>query len=246
MMSEILQLAVVTAGSSQSSSTRLLADRAAEATVKAARERGWEVEARHIDVRQLAGEVSSALISGISGERLTRAVETLGDADGLIVGTPVYNAGPSGLFTSFFQAIDDDLLIAKPVMLTATAASARHALVVDDQMRPMFAYLRTLTVPSSLFAASEDWNDRDLSTRIERAATELALLMGSGFAREVRESTWGSYRHEFGSAASSDDTLDFDSEMMKLAAGGSLAPSEPDGDEPATTDEGKGEFRSRD
>lgn len=232
-MSDPLNLVVVTAGTSQSSSTRLLADRAAEATVGVARERGLEVATRYVDVRQLAGEVSTALTSGIPGDRLTKAVETLEVADGLIVGTPVYNAGPSGLFTSFFQAIDDDLLIAKPVMLTATAASTRHALVIDDQMRPMFAYLRTLTIPTSLFAASEDWNDRDLSTRIERAATELALLMGSGFAREVRESTWSSYRHEFGSAASSDDALDFDSEMMRLAAGGSLPAREPDPDEPS-------------
>ena len=232
-MSEPLNLVVVTAGSSQSSSTRLLADRAAEATVKAVRERGWKVEARHVDVRQLAGEVSSALTSGISGVGLTQAVETLRDAHGLIVGTPVYNAGPSGLFTSFFQAIDDELRIAKPVMLTATAASARHALVVDHQMRPMFAYLRSLAIPTALFAAAEDWNDRDLSTRIERAATELALLMGSGFAREVRQSTWGSYRHEFGGIAESDGELDFDSDLMKLAAGGSLAPDEPESDEPS-------------
>lgn len=233
-MSEPLNLVVVTAGSSQSSSTRLLADRALDATLKVARERGWEVEASYVDVRQLAAEVSTVLTSGISGDGLKRAVEALRDADGLIVGTPVYNAGPSGLFASFFQAIDDDLLIAKPVMLTATAASARHALVVDDQMRPMFAYLRTLAVPTSVFAAAEDWNDRDLSTRIERAATELALLMGSGFAREIRESIWGSYRHEFDSAASSDDVLDFDSEMMKLAAGGSLDPANPEPGEPAS------------
>ena len=236
-MSEPLNLVVVTAGSSQSSSTKLLADRAAEATVKTARERGWEVEASHVEVRQLAGEVISALTSGISGDGLTQAVEILRDADGLIVGTPVYNAGPSGLFTSFFQAIDDDLLIAKPVMLTATAASARHALVVDDQMRPMFAYLRSLAIPTALFAAAEDWNDRDLSTRIERAATELTLLMGSGFAREIRESTWDSYRHEFGSAASSGDALDFDSEMMKLAAGGSLDPVEPEPGKPVSGSE---------
>jgi FMN reductase len=242
-MSESLSLAVVTAGLSQSSSTRLLADRAAEATVKAARERGWDVETVYIDVRQLAAEVTTALTSGLLGEGLTQAAAVLAESDGLVVGTPVFNAGPSGLFTSFFQAIDDDLLIAKPVMLTATAASARHSLVVDDQMRPMFAYLRSLAIPTSLFAAAEDWNDRDLSTRIERAATELALLMGSGFSREVRQSTWGSYRHEFGSVALSDGDLDFDSDLMRLAAGGSLDPLEPDEDEPPPVDEGKGGSR---
>ena len=68
-------------------------------------------------------------------------------------------------------------------MLAATAGTARHALVADDQMRPMFAYLRTMTVPTSLFAAPEDWSDPALAKRIDRAALELVLLMESGFAR---------------------------------------------------------------
>ncbi len=32
-----------------------------------------------------------------------------------------------------------------------------HALVVDGPMRSLFAYLRTLTAPTALFASSEDW-----------------------------------------------------------------------------------------
>ncbi len=55
--------------------------------------------------------------------------------------------------------LDNDLLIGKPVLLGATAGTARHALVVDDQLRPLFAYLRALPVPTSLFAAPEDWGD---------------------------------------------------------------------------------------
>lgn len=222
-----LTVAVVTAGSSASSSTGLLADRTATATVGAAEKRGLTVEAVHIDLRQLAGEIMPALTTGLIGEGLTQAVSALVEADGVIVSTPVYNAGPNGLFTSFFQAIDDDLLIAKPVILAATAASARHALVVDNQMRPMFAYLRTLTVPTSLFAAPEDWTDPDLGSRIERAATELVLLMDSDFTRHVKDASWGRYRHEFDSAASSGTEVDFDSDMMRLAAGGSFTDGEP-------------------
>ena len=53
--------------------------------------------------------------------------------------------------------LDDDLLIAKPVLLAATAGSSRHALVIDEQMRPLFAYMRALTLPTSVFAGPEDW-----------------------------------------------------------------------------------------
>jgi len=87
------------------------------------------------------------------------------------------------VLTSFFQILDTDLLIAKPVVLAATAGTARHALVVDEQLRSMFAYLRTTVVPTSLFAAPEDWSDPALTSRIDRAALELVLLMESGFAR---------------------------------------------------------------
>ncbi|MFF9564883.1 NAD(P)H-dependent oxidoreductase [Leifsonia sp. NPDC014704] len=84
----------------------------------------------------------------------------------------MYKAGPSGLFTSFFQVLDNDLLIAKPVVLGATAGTARHALVVDGEMRSLFAFLRTMTTPTSVFASTEDWQDKALGKRIDRAARE--------------------------------------------------------------------------
>lgn len=215
-------LVVVSAGTSDPSSTRLLADRTASRVAETAGHRGREVTTTVVDLRRIATEITPALTSRVLGPGLVEAVEAISQADGLIVSTPVYNAGPSGLLISFFQVLDDDLIIAKPVILAATAGTARHALVVDEQMRSLFAYLRALTVPTSLFAASEDWNDSTLGTRIDRAALELVLLMESGFATQVRESSWSDYRHEYGSAASDETDLDFDTDMMRLAAGGSL------------------------
>ena len=115
--------------------------------------------------------------------------------------------------------LDNDLLIAKPVVLAATAGTARHALVADDQMRPLFAYLRTMTVPTSLFAAPEDWSDPALNTRIDRAAFELTALMESGFASQVRNESWRSYQHEFGSAGGTETDIDLDTDLMRLATG---------------------------
>ena len=115
------------------------------------------VRTRVIDLRELATDITTALTSQLVTPKLQQAVDALGAADGVIAAAPVYKAGPSGLFTSFFHVLDNDLLIGKPVVLAATAGTARHALVVDDQMRALFAYLRTLPVPTSLFAAPEDW-----------------------------------------------------------------------------------------
>ncbi|HMI25304.1 MAG TPA: hypothetical protein VK594_12525, partial [Streptosporangiaceae bacterium] len=109
------------------------------------------------------------------------------------------------------------------VVLAATAGTARHALVADDQMRPMFAYLRTMTAPTSLFAAPEDWSDPALNTRIDRAAVELVLLMESGFARQIKDESWQSYQHEFGSAGGTETAIDLETDMMRLATGGSAS-----------------------
>ena len=216
-------LVIVTAGTSDPSSTRMLADQLAQRVTDLASRRGREVTTRVIDLRELATEITTAMVSQLVGPKLQQAVAALGEADGIVASTPVYAAGASGLFTSFFQVLDNDLLIAKPVVLAATAGTARHALVVDEQLRSLFAYLRTTVVPTSLFAAPEDWSDPALAKRIDRAALELLLLMESGFARRVRDESWGSYQHEFGSAGGTELTIDLDSDLMRLATGGSAA-----------------------
>jgi FMN reductase len=250
-MSETFNLVVVSAGTSDPSSTRMLAMRTAQRVTALAGQReatgtraeppgarpvrrpspsgGHPVRTRVIELRELATDITTALTSRLITPKLQHAVDALAAADGLIVAAPVYKAGASGLFTSFFHVLDNDLLIGKPVILAATAGTARHALVVDDQMRSLFAYLRTLPVPTSLFAAPEDWGDggdggdgeQALARRIDRAAFELVLLMESGFARQVRDESWRSYQHEFGSAGGTELGIDTDSDLMRLAAGGS-------------------------
>jgi FMN reductase len=222
-MSETFNLVVVSAGTSDPSSTRLLADRTAQRTAALAERRGAAVRTRVIDLRELATDITTALTSQLITPRLQQAVDALGAADGVIAAAPVYKAGPSGLFTSFFQVLDNDLLIGKPVVLAATAGTPRHALVADDQLRPLFAYLRALPVPTSLFAAPEDWADDSLNKRVDRAAFELVLLMESGFARQVRDESWHSYQHEFGSAGAAVLEIDTDSDLMRLATGGSAS-----------------------
>jgi FMN reductase len=215
------RLVTVSGGSSDPSTTRMLADRIARQVTTVASARSEKVISQVVDLRELAAEIANSITSASFGPGLTGAIEALRDADGIIASTPVYKAAPSGLFSSFFHILDNDLLIAKPVVLAATAGTARHSLVVDEQMRSLFAYMRTLTTPTSVFATSEDWGDRSLGERIERAAFELILLMESDFARKVREESWGIYQHEFGSAGGTEFDIDLESDLMRLATGGS-------------------------
>ncbi|MBV9853401.1 MAG: NAD(P)H-dependent oxidoreductase [Streptosporangiaceae bacterium] len=217
---EPLRLVVVSAGTSDPSSTRLLADRTAERTAALAASHRKTVTISVIELREISADISAALVTELVTPKLRKAAGILGEADGIIAATPVYKAGPSGLFTSFFHVLDNDLLIGKPVVLAATAGTARHSLVADDQMRPLFAYLRTMTAPTSLFAAPEDWSDPALNGRVDRAALELVLLMESGFARKIRDESWQSYQHSYGSAGGAEVAIDLDTDLMRLATGG--------------------------
>ncbi|MGW2637811.1 FMN reductase [Streptomyces sp. NPDC001348] len=167
-----MRLVVVSAGLSVPSSTRLLADRLAKATAGRT-----SAEVRVIELRDLAVEIAHNLTNGFPGRALADALDAVAAADGLIVVSPVFTASYSGLFKSFFDVLDKEALAGKPVLIAATGGTARHSLVLEHAMRPLFAYLRAVVVPTAVYAASEDWGAQGLAERIERAAGELAALM---------------------------------------------------------------------
>ncbi|WP_051324160.1 CE1759 family FMN reductase [Candidatus Solirubrobacter pratensis] len=224
---EVTHVVVVTAGTSERSSTRLLADRAAQATLDALGDGGPPGALSVIEVGPLAVDIARATVAGFPGDALAAAIEELATADAVIAATPIYKAGISGLFKSFVDLLDNDLLVATPVLLAATAGSARHALVVDDHLRPLFAYMRAITVPTSLFAAPEDWSSTELTERITRAAREIAVLLRAGVAGQIADRGWSAYQHQFaGNATRAErtaDDIDFDAPLMRLAAGGRVA-----------------------
>ncbi|MDQ0405503.1 MULTISPECIES: FMN reductase [unclassified Streptomyces] len=170
-----MRLVVVSAGLSVPSSTRLLADRLAAATAGQT-----SAEVRVIELRDLAVEIAHTFTSGFPAPPLADAFAAVAEADGLIVVTPVFSASYSGLFKSFFDALsvtDEDALAGKPVLIGATGGTARHSLVLDHALRPLFAYLKAVVVPTGVYAASEDWGAEGLDGRTARAAGELAALM---------------------------------------------------------------------
>ncbi|MFG2378581.1 FMN reductase [Streptomyces sp. NPDC048504] len=180
-----MKLVVVSAGLSVPSSTRLLADRLAAAV-----DRRTPVDIQVVELRDLAVEIAHNLTNGFPGKKLAAALDAVTEADGLIAVTPVFSASYSGLFKSFFDVLDKDALTGKPVLIAATGGSARHSLVLEHALRPLFAYLRAVVVPTGVYAASEDWGAEGLPERIERAAGELATLMqGLSTTRPASEPT---------------------------------------------------------
>jgi FMN reductase len=223
-MTDAKHLVLISAGTSDPSSTRMLADRIAQKSLDLLDDADVTADVQVIELGPLAVDIARAAVTGVPGEPLQAVIERLAAADAVIAATPVFKAGISGLFKSFVDVLDNDLLVAKPVLVAATGGSARHALVIDDQMRPLFAFMRALTLPTSVYAAPEDWGTSDLGQRIARGAAELAILLRAGVADEIARQAWTGYQHRFaGNATRAERTagdVDFDTPLMRLAAGG--------------------------
>ena len=219
-----LAILAINAGTSDPSSTRLLAGRAGAATLEYLETLGKPATLSAVDLAPIGAQITASLLGTAPLPEAAAVMEQMAAADALIMSTPVYKAGVSGLFKAFVDTLENDLIIAKPMILAATAGTSRHAMVVDEQMRPLFAFMRAFPVPTSLFATAEDWADPSFGTRVKRAGVELAELAASGIERRITGASRGSYNSEFGSTAQAQGNpeLSFDTEMMRLAAGGSV------------------------
>jgi FMN reductase len=173
-------IVVVTAGLSQPSATRLLADRLVSAIERALGEAGVAPRVEVIELRDHAQDLTNNLLTGFPSPTLRSAIDAVVAADGLIAVSPIFSASYSGLFKMFFDVLQPEALAGKPTLIAATAGTARHSLALEHAMRPLFAYLRTVVVPTAVFAATEDFgSDGALQKRVERAAGELADVMVS-------------------------------------------------------------------
>lgn len=173
------RIAVISAGLSNPSSTRMLADRLAAETVKQLAERDIEATIDVIELRDLAHGITDNLLTGFAPAALESAINSVYSADALIAVTPIFSTSYSGLFKSFIDVLDPDALTGKPVLIGANAGTPRHSLAIDYAIRPLFAYLHAEAVSTGVFAASSDWGGggddvAPLSARVEKGAGELA------------------------------------------------------------------------
>jgi len=179
-------IVALSAGLGQPSSTRLLADRLAEATATELADRGQRPEVRVVELRDHAHDIVNAMLTGVPSPALAEVIATVTGADALIAVTPLFTTTYSGLFKSFVDVLDKDSLVGLPVLLGATGGTARHSLALEYSIRPLFTYLRADVATTSVFAATDDWaagsttdEPSTLPTRIRRAGAELATTVAA-------------------------------------------------------------------
>nr|WP_314843963.1 FMN reductase [uncultured Microbacterium sp.] len=142
-----------------------------------------EVEIEIIELTDIGPALAGALRRdqlAVEVEDKLRAIET---ADLLIVGSPVYRASFTGLFKHLFDFVGQYELVGKPVLLAATGGGERHALIIEHQLRPLFAFFQALTLPLGVYASNTDFdgyviNSDVLTSRIALAAERALPLVG--------------------------------------------------------------------
>ena len=176
-------IVVISAGLSQPSSTRLLADRLADATVTELAARGITAHVENVELRDVAHEIVNMTLSGFASGALKDVLEKVTAADGVIAVTPIFSGSFNGLFKLFFDGLDEGVLAGKPTLIGATGGTGRHSLALEYALRPLFAYLRADVAGTAVFAATDDWADgggddvNPLPNRIRRAGRELAEMV---------------------------------------------------------------------
>ncbi|WZH36979.1 MAG: FMN reductase [Microbacterium enclense] len=173
------RIAVITAGLSTPSSTRMLGDRLAHAVLAELRERGIDATSDVFELRDYAHDLTDNLLTGFAPPALEQMINAVVSADGIIAVTPIFSTSYSGLFKSFIDVLDPQALTGTPVLIGANAGTARHSLAIDYAIRPLFTYLHANPVPTGVFAASSDWGSAadevaPLGSRVDRGAREFA------------------------------------------------------------------------
>jgi len=127
-----------------------------------------------VKLSEMGPQVGSAMHRAALPPAAFAAVQAIEEADLLLVASPVYRASYTGLLKHLFDFVGHKALVGRPVLLAATGGSDSHLLMIDHQLRPLFAFFDALPLPLGIYATEGDFDDYKLaspavSERIARA-----------------------------------------------------------------------------
>jgi len=141
-----------------------------------------DAESSHvIAVRDLPA--TPLLTADLQHPGLRDAIARVGEADLLIVATPIYKAAYSGLLKLFLDLLPADGLRGKTVLPLATGGSLAHLLALDYALKPVLSALGARDILDGVFATDAQLlphesggyvPDDALVERLDRALQPLA------------------------------------------------------------------------
>ncbi|AKK06252.1 LLM-partnered FMN reductase, CE1759 family [Corynebacterium mustelae] len=205
------QLVVLNAGLSTPSTTKMLSQKISGSVTAEVTNRGEGLNVIDIDINNYVMDLATVMATGVYSEKLREALDQVAAADALIAVTPVFSASYAGVFKMFIDVLDLEALIDTPVIIAATAGTGRHSLVLEYALRPLFAYLKAVVMPTAVFAATDDFGaESELDGRIAKAARQLAAyLVEKGDSVGGLSQNFSQRKKPTASSMSADDVVPF-------------------------------------
>ncbi|MET9391264.1 NADPH-dependent FMN reductase [Streptomyces sp. NPDC006624] len=107
-----------------------------------------------LDVRTLPAD--ALLGADFRHPAIVRATALVEQADGVVVGTPVYKAAYSGLLKALLDLLPQYALAGKTVLPLATGGSTAHVLAIDYALRPVLSSMGAAHIVPGWFTLDRD------------------------------------------------------------------------------------------
>lgn len=108
--------------------------------------------------------------------------ETIMAADAIVIGTPTFQASIPATLKNIFDLLPVNAFRDKVVSTVVTAGTSKHYLMVEQQLKPILAYMKAYIVPTYVFIEEKDFlrkeiiND-DVLFRLERLAEDTVVMV---------------------------------------------------------------------
>lgn len=107
--------------------------------------------------------------------------KTIMEADAIVMGTPIFQASIPATLKNIFDLLPVNAFRDKVISMLVTAGSAKHYLVIEQQLKPIISYMKGQIVQTYVFIEEKDFHQKkivndDVLLRIERLVEDTILL----------------------------------------------------------------------
>lgn len=179
-------------GSKVGSKTRAAMDY----TLKSAKEKYPDAEITLIDLAEFDVQFSDGRNYWEYEGDTKYVTESIIAADAIIIGTPVFQASIPGTLKNIFDLLPVNAFRDKVVSMLVTAGTPKHYLVVEQQLKPILAYMKAQIVQTYVFIEEKDFYRKEITNddvlfRIERLVEDTVVLTDTYTSiREAKEAEY--------------------------------------------------------
>lgn len=123
--------------------------------------------------------------------------ETIMAADAIIIGTPTFQASIPATLKNIFDLLPVNAFRDKVISMLATAGTPKHYLMIEQQLKPILAYMKAHIVPTYVFIEEGDFQRKeiindDVHFRMARLVEDTADLVEAYAAiRKEKDDEYG-------------------------------------------------------